>query len=86
MRAGRPGRKRGRTSESKRKSRQPRNLSKGWRPLIVDRAECGESGEIDKLLVSSLRFWEVERDLIEERLAARKSVKAHALQRPDIAA
>jgi len=80
------GRKRERTSESKRKSRQPRNLSKGWRPLIVNDDESLEAEKIDRLLVSSLRLWEVERDLIEERLAARKSVKAHALQRPDIAA
>ena len=48
--------------------------------------ECTEVEEIDRLLLSSLRYWEVERDLIEERLAARKSVKTRALQRPDIAA
>jgi hypothetical protein len=26
--------------------------------------------EVDKLLLSSLRYWEVTRDLIEERMAA----------------
>jgi hypothetical protein len=30
-----------------------------------------EAEETDRLLLSSLRYWEVERDLIEERLAAR---------------
>jgi len=33
--------------------------------------ESTQAEEIDRLLLSSLRFWEVERDLIEERLAAR---------------
>jgi hypothetical protein len=52
----------------------------------VNGDESAEAEEIDRLLLSSLRLWEVERDLIEERLAARKSVKSRALQRPDIAA
>jgi hypothetical protein len=30
-----------------------------------------EAEETDRLLLSSLKYWEVERDLIEERLAAR---------------
>jgi hypothetical protein len=33
-------------------------------------ARSAEGEEIDSLLLSSLRFWEVERDLIEERIAA----------------
>jgi hypothetical protein len=33
--------------------------------------ESAEAEETDRLLLSSLRYWEVERDLIEERLAAR---------------
>jgi hypothetical protein len=32
--------------------------------------ESAQAEEIDRLLLSSLRFWEVERDLIEERVAA----------------
>jgi hypothetical protein len=32
--------------------------------------ESVQADEIDRLLLSSLRFWEVERDLIEERVAA----------------
>jgi hypothetical protein len=33
--------------------------------------ESAQAEEIDRLLLSSLRFWEVERDLIEERLEAK---------------
>jgi len=36
----------------------------------MDDNESAEAEEIDRLLLSSLRFWEVERDLIEERMAA----------------
>jgi hypothetical protein len=32
---------------------------------------AAQAEETDRLLLSSLRYWEVERDLIEERLAAR---------------
>jgi len=33
--------------------------------------EPADTEGTDRLLLSSLRYWEVERDLIEERLAAR---------------
>ena len=39
-------------------------------PETVDHDESAEAEEIDRLLLSSLRYWEVERDLIEERTAA----------------
>ena len=42
-----------------------------WRLPVVPDDEMTESEEIDRLLLSSLRYWEVERDLIEERLAAK---------------
>jgi len=32
--------------------------------------ESAQAEEIDRLLLSSLRYWEVERDLIDERVAA----------------
>jgi hypothetical protein len=86
MRAGRSGRKRRRTSKSKRGSRQSSKCSEAWRPQVVNGDESAEAEEIDRLLLSSLRLWEVERDLIEERMAARKSMKTRALHRPDIAA
>ena len=53
--------------------RRPRKLSKpsGASPLdITDDNESVEAKEIDRLLLSSLRYWEVERDLIDERVAA----------------
>jgi len=36
----------------------------------MDGHEATEAEKTDRLLLSSLRFWEVERDLIEERVAA----------------
>ena len=53
--------------------RRPRKVSKPpgtSPPEAIDDIESAEAEEIDRLLVSSLRFWEVERDLIEERMAA----------------
>jgi hypothetical protein len=38
-----------------------------WRGT-VDGGESGQAEEIDRLLLSSLNYWEVEHDLIEERL------------------
>jgi len=54
--------------------RRPRKLSKPSetsRPQTMNDNESAQAEEIDRLLLSSLRFWEVERDLIEERLEAR---------------
>ena len=52
--------------------RRPRKLSKPSetsRPQTMDDDEFAQAEEIDRLLLSSLRYWEVERDLIEERVA-----------------
>ena len=53
--------------------RKPRKLSKrsgaSW-PEKMDDDESVQGEGIDRLLLSSLRFWEVERDLIEERVTA----------------
>lgn len=53
--------------------RKPRKLSKrlgtSWPGKMDDDGSVQGEG-IDRLLVSSLRFWEVERDLIEERVTA----------------
>ncbi|PYJ21057.1 MAG: hypothetical protein DME92_07830 [Verrucomicrobia bacterium] len=55
-------------------NRRPRKLSKrsgtSW-PETMDDDESAQAEEIDRLLLSSLRYWEVERDVIEERVAAR---------------
>jgi hypothetical protein len=60
---------------------KPRHRSQGWskrsgasRPEILYANESARAEEIDRLLLSSLRYWEVERDLIEERMAAIGSV------------
>jgi len=37
-------------------------------PETVNGEESGHGEEIDRLLLSSLNYWEIERDLIEERL------------------
>ena len=52
--------------------RRPQKLSKrsetSW-PETIDDDESAQAEEIDRLLLSSLRYWEVERDLIDERVA-----------------
>ena len=45
-----------------------RRSSEALWPETVDGEESGQAEEIDRLLLSSLRYWEVEHDLIEERL------------------
>ena len=43
----------------------------------LERIEYDESAELeetDRLLLSALRYWEVQHDLIEERIAAIRSV------------
>jgi hypothetical protein len=69
MGATRPKRARWRRLKFK---RRPRKLSKGAEtlPETIDENESGDAEEIDRLLLSSLKYWEVERDLIEERVAA----------------
>jgi hypothetical protein len=69
-------RRRWRTSQSKHKSQQSSKRSEGWRPKIMNGDEPAEAEETDRLLLSSLRYWEVERDLIEERLDATRSAPA----------
>ena len=53
--------------------RRPRKLSKRLgtsRSVIMDDNQSAQAEQIDRLLLSALKFWEVERDLIEERMAA----------------
>jgi hypothetical protein len=71
MGAARRGHRRWRTPKSSRRSRQSSKRSEPWQPEVIDGDESADAEETDRLLLSSLRFWEVERDLIEERLAAR---------------
>ena len=56
-----------------RMSKTRRRLSKRSgtsRPETMNDDESTQAEEIDRLLLSSLRYWEVERDLIEERMGA----------------
>ena len=75
-----------RTSRAKDRARQSSKSSEVWRPEIRNGEESVETEDVDRLLLSSLRLWEVERDLIEERLASKKSIRISARRRPDIAA
>jgi hypothetical protein len=70
MGAGRQRHKGWRTANSKRRHQRWGQREEAWRAEIVN-GESAEPEQTDRLLVSALRFWEVERDLIEERLAAR---------------
>jgi hypothetical protein len=60
-----------RKSKFRRKPQRSTKPLEAWRPQVLPDDESTESEEIDRLLLSSLRYWEVERDLIEERLAAK---------------
>ena len=70
MEAIRPKRDRWRTLKFKRRSRKLSKCSGTLQPETMDNNGSAEPEETDRLLVSALRFWEVEHDLIEERLAA----------------
>ena len=63
-------RRRWRSSKSKRKRETASKRSEAPRPQTMNGHEPGEAEEIDKLLLSSLKYWEVTRDLIEERMGA----------------
>ena len=44
--------------------------AKDSRRKTIERVDSAHGEEPDRLLASALKYWEVERDLIEERLAA----------------
>ena len=71
MGAARPKRTKWRTSKSKRRPQKSHKRSGALQPEAMDDAEFAQTEEIDRLVLSSLRYWEVEHDLIEERMAAR---------------
>ena len=76
MAAARLGRNDSRTSKPRRGPQSLSKRSRASRPKILDAYESARAEEIDTLLLSSLKYWEVERDLIEERVAAIASVIA----------
>lgn len=59
-----------RTSKEKRSRQKAAKRSEVSRSQMVNGDEHAESEKLDKLLLSSLRYWEATRDLIEERMAA----------------
>ena len=70
MGAARRRRKGWRRANSKLRRQRWSKRSEAWRPQMMN-GESAETEPIDRLLASALRFWEVKRDLIEERLAAK---------------
>jgi hypothetical protein len=59
-----------RTSKSIRTRQKSSKRSGPLWPEAIDDDEFAQTEEIDRLLLSSLRYWEVEHNLIEERMAA----------------
>jgi hypothetical protein len=56
--------------------RKLQRAAKDSGPNTLDPDESLRRDEHDRLLLSALKYWEVERDLIEERLATRRSAPA----------
>jgi hypothetical protein len=69
----RPNRTRSRTSKSRRKPQKSSERSTVLWPEPMDDDDQAE--KTDRLLLSSLRYWEVERDLIEERRSAPNPIR-----------
>jgi hypothetical protein len=70
MRARRTSRTRSRNAKFRRRRRSLAELSGKLRPPMIANEETTDVERTRSLLLSSLRYWEVERDLIDERLAA----------------
>jgi hypothetical protein len=62
-----------RTSKSVRRQQKTSKRFGASQPERIE-YESAEFEETDRLLLSALRYWEVQRDLIEERIAAIRSV------------
>ena len=70
MKTGRPTRSRSRKSKSKQGAQRASKNYEALQHAIPNDNETVALEPTHSLLLSSLRFWEVERDLIEERVAA----------------
>jgi hypothetical protein len=66
--------KRVRSKKLQFKARQQKKSPRKFPRPMADHDEATHLGKTHRLLASALRYWEVERDLIEERLAAIASV------------
>jgi hypothetical protein len=71
MGAGRKTRTRSRNAKSRQRRRSSAKLPGKSAPLTIANEETVDVERTPSLLFSSLRYWEVERDLIDERLARR---------------
>ena len=56
--------------------RKLQRAAKDSGPNTLDPDESLRCDQHDRLLLSALKYWEVERNLIEERLATRRSARA----------
>ena len=74
MRAARSMCVRRRTSKSRRRRQKTSKRFGASQPERIEYDESAEFEETDRLLLSALRYWEVQHDLIEERIAAIRSV------------
>jgi hypothetical protein len=64
-------RRRWRISKSKQRRQKSSKPSAQWRrKMSADNGSAAAEG-IDRLLLSALKYWEIERDIIEERMQAR---------------
>ena len=63
-----------RTSKSRRRRQKASKRSGASQRERIDYDESAALEETDRLLLSALRYWEVQHDLIEERIAAIRSV------------
>lgn len=67
--------KRGRWRRTKSKRKQQRAAKSSGRKAVGP-DEALHHDQPDRLVLSALKYWEVERDLIEERLASIRSATA----------
>ena len=63
-----------RTSKSRRRWQKTSKRFGASQPERIEYDESAEFEQTDRLLLSALRYWEVQHDLIEERIAAIRSV------------
>jgi len=73
MGAGRSRSARWRTSNSVRKQQKTSKRFGASQSERIEYDESAEFEETDRLLLSALNYWEVQRDLIEERIPAIRS-------------
>ncbi len=62
------------TSKSRRRRQNTSKRLGASQPERIDYDESAALEETDRLLLSALSYWEVQHDLIEERIAAIRSV------------